>query len=502
MKSNFIILICILLLLLVGCRGEEKAAAPTPALETVKKAPAKPQLPGCMGCHEDVQLDNNHNIACTDCHQGNNDTTEKTIAHKGLIAAPADPVNMAATCGKCHPEQILVCSQSLHFTLKNAVNRVRSHFGIEPVLNGLTEIPDSLRPKNKQEIVDDMLRRRCLRCHVYTAGDRYPYVQRGTGCAACHLQYTDGKLQNHSFTPPSERQCLSCHYGNHVGSDFIGRYEHDFNWEYRTPYTTKEPYVRPYGVELHQLVPDIHGQRGLTCLDCHNGKELSGKQESISCEDCHSPDPTLPPPLNNVRTERDQLILTTVTDGKDHRIPKLKHPAHVEYKGRVACQVCHAQWGFNDRSTHLMLSYSDEVDAWERLTVQSSSEVETFLEHNLYSDEDELEPAMLDTINGRRKSGIWYLGFTQRRWEDILIDRDSDGIIKVFRPILDLRLSAVDEDGEVLFDNLKGTGSGLRPYTPHTTGPAGLFYEQRFLHLLKTQQAKADPEQKKDLPQQ
>jgi hypothetical protein len=132
-----------------------------------------------------------------------------------------------------------------------------------------------------------------------------------------------------------------------------------------------------------------------------------------------------------------------------------------------------------------MLSYSDEITAWERLTVQSSSEVETFLEHNLYSDEDELATTMVDSISGQSKAGIWYLGFTQRRWEDILIGQDDDGIIKVFRPILDLRLSAVDEDDDVLFDNLKGTGSGLLPYTPHTTGPAGLFYEKRFLHLLK-----------------
>ena len=109
---------------------------------------------------------------------------------------------------------------------------------------------------------------------------------------------------------------------------------------------------------------------------------------------------------------------------------------------------------------------------------------------------------MLDSIKGRSKPGIWYLGFTQRRWEDILIDRDSDGIIKVFRPILDLRISAVDEDGDVLFDNLKGTGSGLLPYTPHTTGPAGLFYEQRFLHLLQKQAAKAGSGQEKYLPPQ
>ena len=480
------ILTAFLLLALVGCRDEERTAPPPAGPATVTETPASPHLPGCTGCHYDIQPDSNHNLACTACHLGKNDAAEKDIAHTGLVSTPASPANMIATCGKCHPEQTSGCSQSLHFTLKNAVNRVRSHFGIEPALTDLTEIPESTHPpQNKKELVNDMLRRRCLRCHVYTAGDRYPYVQRGTGCAACHLLYTDGILESHSFTIPTERQCLSCHYGNHVGNDFAGSYEHDFNWEYRTPYTTRAPFARPYGVEQHQLAPDVHRQRGLTCLDCHSGRELAGSQQIIRCEDCHAPAPATPPPLKNVRAEEDQLILTTVTDGKELRIPGLTHPAHAKYKGRVSCQVCHAQWGFNDRATHLMLSYSDEITAWERLTVQSSSEVETFLEHNLYSDEDELATTMVDSISGQSKAGIWYLGFTQRRWEDILIGRDDDGIIKVFRPILDLRLSAVDEDDDVLFDNLKGTGSGLLPYTPHTTGPAGLFYEERFLHLLK-----------------
>ena len=146
MKSNFIILFSILLLMLVGCRDENKTAAPAPAPEMVKETDAKPGLPGCKGCHQDVQPDDNHNFGCTDCHQGNNDTTEKDLAHKGLITAPAAPDKMSAACGECHPEQISGCSQSLHFTVANAVNRVRSHFGIEPVLTGLTEIPDSLRP--------------------------------------------------------------------------------------------------------------------------------------------------------------------------------------------------------------------------------------------------------------------------------------------------------------------------------------------------------------------
>ncbi len=482
MKSNFIILTVLLLLPLIGGSDEESAAAPIPEPVTAETTQTQPRLSGCRRCHKAVQLDSNHNLSCTRCHQGNENATDKAHGHQGLVAAPA---NMDAACSTCHRQQNSSCSQSLHFTLKNVINGVRSHFSIEPPLNSLTEIPESARPQNKEQLVDDMLRRRCLRCHVYTSGDSYPYVQRGTGCAACHMQYTDGKLDSHSFTAPSERQCLSCHYGNHVGSDFVGSYEQDYNWEYRTPYTTKEPFSRPYGVELHRLTPDIHKQRGLTCLDCHGGGQLSGKRAPVSCEDCHSPAPASPLPLKNLRRHNKQLILKAL-DGRDHPVPAISHPAHSAYKGQVACQVCHAQWAFNDGSSHLLLSYSDDVDPWDRLTVQSSSEVENFLEHNLYSDEDELETSMLDSINGRRKPGIWYLGFSQRRWEDILIDRDTDGIIKVFRPILDLRISAVDEDEDVLFDNLKGEGKGLQPYTPHTTGPAGLFYEQRFLHLLDT----------------
>ena len=495
MRDNFIILIAVwpilLLPALVGCRGEEEKIVPVPAQETAQAPPVKPRLPGCKGCHGAVQLDDNHNFVCTDCHLGNNDTSDKELAHKGFIADPANPVNMAVTCGKCHADQIESCSQSLHFTVQKPVNLVRSHFGIEPPLADLTEIPENGRPQNKAQLVDDMLRRRCLRCHVYTAGDSYPYVQRGTGCAACHLQFTDSKLESHSFILPKERQCLSCHYGNHVGADFLGMYEHDYNWEYRTPYTTRQPFMRPYGVELHQLVSDIHQQRGLTCLDCHNKGEMSGRQNPIRCEDCHSPAHDTVPILTNVRVEADQLILQGRIDGKDHPIPPLTHPAHAKYNDRVACQVCHAQWAFNDRPTHLLLSYTDDVDPWDRLTVQSSSHVETFLEHNLYSMEDELDTTMPDSISGQNKAGIWYMGYGMRRWEDILIRRDVDGIIKVFRPILDLRLSAVDEDDERIFDNLKGNSDGLLPYTPHTTGPAGMFYERRFFHLLEATAAEA-----------
>ena len=509
MKHYFTLFVLFFLIQLFGCQEEEKKLPPAPPSETeptaqpVKKTVIPPHAPGCQSCHDEIQLDSNHNFACIVCHQGNNTTNEKKIAHQGVISQAAGPTMMEKNCGKCHVEQLERCGQSGHFTMSNAVNLVRKHFGLS-LLKGITDIPeDEGRPQTREALVNDLLRRQCLRCHVYSKGDDYPSVRRGKGCAACHMQYIDGQLTgkeegkakaNHAFIRPTKQQCLSCHYANHVGSDFDGAYEQDYHWSYRTPFVTRASFSRPYGVELHNLAPDIHQQRGMTCLDCHTGAEMSGEKPSVQCVDCHAPESSSSPDPVNLRTEGEQLFLSIQGDEQERLVPRLQHPAHSTYKEQVSCQVCHAQWAYNDGTTHLLLSYSENVDPWDRLAVQSSSAVERFVEHNLYTEEDELAPALPDQITGEQKPGIWYTGFTQRRWEDILVDKDTDGIIKVFRPLLDLRLSAIDEDDEIIadFDNLKGKDTGLRPYTPHTTGPAGLFYEQRFLHLLAGQDEEPD----------
>ncbi|MFP7753094.1 hypothetical protein ACLG6S_00290 [Thermodesulfobacteriota bacterium B35] len=491
MNRNFVLLLTVLLLCLTGCRDEQPGKAPSGPAPAQEPAPQPPPRPGCRGCHGELQIDAGHDFACTDCHDGDNTTADRDRAHAGLVARPAHPDRMARRCGRCHEKQVQGCEDSLHFTLKKAVNLVRQHFGANAKLDRLTEIPVSESPANRIELVDDMLRRRCLRCHVYSPGDNYAYVRRGTGCAACHLEYADGHLQSHVFLArPADRQCLSCHYANRVGADFHGRFEHDFNWEYRTPYTTRQPFIRPYGVEYHDLSPDIHQQRGMICIDCHSGETLMATGgRRITCRTCHAWQPgDRKPELGNIRVEDGSLVLTGRGDGARHQVVPFRDPAHEKYGRKVACQVCHAQWIYNDSTTSLLRSDTDDYEMWDRLTVQSDSWVEAFLDHNLYSDEDELEPAMPDGITGEMRPGIWYLGYGQRRWEDFIIRRDRQGVIRIFRPILDLRLSFMDEDEMVRFDNLRGRDDGLRPYTPHTTGPAGMFYRQRFSDLLQQDQ--------------
>lgn len=481
--SPYLLFLCVSVLLCVSGCTEEKQPAST-----------------CLTCHE-AMVDSSHQMmTCTDCHKGNDKATEVADAHQSFVAQPSHPDNMQAICAECHQTQVNTLPHSLHYTQKNLVNLVRTSFGAKKDVSSLLAIPVSNPPQNSLELSEDLLRRRCLRCHLFSSGDDYSATKHGTGCAACHLTYEAGKLSSHTFTAtPQDKACLSCHYGNRVGFDYHGRFEHDFNHEYRTPYNAADTTDRPYGVDYHDLAADIHQQRGMVCIDCH-GAELMQKEgpqspqgapktDSRSCISCHDAALlTIDMPAGVTSTSKGFSF--TSKSGSAHPLPVMSHPAHDHYQA-VACQVCHAQWSFNDTEIHLLRSDLDEYDAWARLTVQGSSEVEMLLEHNLNYDNEELPPEMSDKISGDMRLGIWYKGFLMRRWEGPLLGRAANGTIQVVRPKLKLTLSWIDEDDEVRFDSIPSLApdEGMRPYTPHTTGPAGIFYEQRlrdFLFLEKT----------------
>ena len=450
---------------------------------------------GCKACHS-MELDSAHNdMPCTACHDGRDDTEDKDSGHKHLIKNPAHPDHMARTCGQCHEQQVKSTAHSLHFTVKNKVNLVRKAFGAKNSLNSLTDIPVMDSPETVLDLADDLLRRRCLRCHPYFSGDQYPATARGTGCASCHLEFYEGKLVSHSFMKtPGDPQCLQCHYGNWVGFDYYGRYEHDLNEEYRTPYTTKQDYFRPFGVEFHQLSPDIHQQKGLVCVDCHGGEELmTDGNYKIRCGDCHDREKISTTALTkNIQYNKteDSYLLISAKDGKQHRIPLLEHPAHKKYSKLANCQVCHAQWAFNDKGVHLMRNDLDEYDDFSRLSVQGSFEVEKILTNNLDFDKEEIDNKMSDKITGEQKPGLWHKGYEIRRWENISIGRDENGRLQVVRPLLDLYLSWVDEEENVRFDSVPAnmTRDKFVPYVPHTTGKAGLYYQDRIRRFLDSEQ--------------
>lgn len=482
--QKFIAAIALLLILLLpGCTREEPEKAPGD--ETSRPATARtiPAKPGCRSCHPYFLTGTHGDLSCVSCHNGDNQTADLQSAHRDLISRPADPANMGDKCGGCHQETAEVES-SRHYTLDNEVNLVRRHFGADQDLKSLLDIPETAQPATPLELADDLLRRRCLRCHVYYEGDDYSQVLHGTGCAACHLEYRDGKPVSHEFLAlPSDDRCLSCHYANRVGSDYYGRFDHDFKLEYRTPYQPEGYYPpRPYAVEQHSLAPDIHQLAGMTCSDCHFDMHGGKTMKTIGCATCHL-NRGEPPAAPHLTIEEGGLFIITRRDKRKIAVPRATDPAHARYGDQVACTVCHAQWSYTDTDTHLLRIDHDEYDEWDDLYIQDSSEVEVLLLNSIYGDEI-LEPVMTDKISGLKKPGLWLKGFKIRRWADPIIDFDRAGRLQVMRPILDLHMSWVDARQEPVFDSVSGTTTALQPFTPHTTGKAGAFYHRRISKLL------------------
>ncbi len=433
---------------------------------------------GCLTCHH-YELASHNQLSCVACHNGNDQAATREVAHIGLNPTPAAPDRMQEKCGPCHPRQTTGINKSRHFTLSGEVNPVRRHFGADQDLASALEIQPSAAPSTPLELADDLLRRRCLRCHVFYQGDDYGETRHGIGCAACHLDYRDGKLVSHRFLGvPDDRRCLACHYGNRVGGDYYGFFEHDLKYDYRTPFQIDGSYpARPYSVEEHRLQPDIHRQAGLSCLDCHGGLH-QGAATTISCATCHSWSPGQPLPSSNLLEKDGQLQLKLLAKDRLLPVPRATDPAHDRFGSEVDCAVCHAQWSYNDRATHLLRIDVEDYQDWSDLIVQGSSEVESSLLNGLYGDQEEA-PGMTDKFTGARRLGLWLKTYEMRRWENPPLGRDGRGRLRVLRPSLDLHLSWVDEQGQTVFDSINGPESGMRPYTPHTIGKAGTFYRQR-----------------------
>lgn len=472
---------------LIACSAEpENKPAADNSSESRQQKSQKQESRECLDCHDYKPDPIHEEIECAGCHQGQSPAPSRQKAHNNLVGQPSHPDHMAENCGGCHSDLVKRNRTSAHFTLAGEINTVRQAYGANSTIANLKEIPVADSPATPLELADDLLRRRCLHCHVYWPGDPYSETLHGTGCAACHLEYRAGELESHKFlAQPTDQQCLHCHYGNHVGADYYGLYEHDFHWAYRTPYRrdglTPD---RPYGVENHQLSPDIHQEAGLACIDCHNGRELMSDdpEAGISCLSCHQKQNEEAEDRDNLELKDGRLLLTTKMTGEVIEVPSLKHPAHEKYQGKISCHACHSKWSYNDVGTHLIRLDIQDYEPWGNLEVQSNFEAEAQITDALYGAGEYPYPFMQDKITGQSSRGLWLKSFELRRWESPVYCRDELGVLQVCRPVLDLHLSWVNQEEEVIFDAVTpehAPDKGLLPYAPHTIGHAGPFFRQR-----------------------
>ena len=402
----------------------------------------------CKNCHK-IEVDKSHSLACTKCHKGDSNKYNKAGAHKGLITHPASIRNAKFFCEPCHKKETNSVIKSTHYTLENEIKEIWTAFFPKSNPPSITQLKGISFPNNKKELLMDLLARRCLRCHVYYEGDDYEGTYRGLGCASCHMD--SGKKKSHIFHKPKVANCLSCHYGNFVGWDFVGRFEKDYPEDFRAPLKNGRHLKRRYAIEWIDMSADIHFQKGLTCIDCHTGKEFhpeKGKIGVISCKGCHK----------------------SISNRFGHQNSNFK----------ISCGSCHAKWGFYDFGQDLLRIDDPDPEDWSFLKVQTSSEIE--MQKN----------SMTDKIHGNEYRGIWLKGYIKRRWWPVILGISKSGEIDVIRPILDISISYLNQDDEVLFEKIRPiksqTFSPLQnklsskkanniwlPYTPHTIGKADIF---------------------------
>ncbi len=456
-------------------------------------------------------MDPSHAVACVRCHRGKPDSDDEKTAHEGLIADPGDLTIVEETCGKCHPDEVRRVKVSAMALAPRMINHTRFAFGgqqtPEPVYGTVACPPIKQIPTfaDSSNLGDDLLRRSCLRCHLYTKGSSRPGEHRGVGCSACHVPYPnsdDGKPGRHLILRSTGvNACLKCHNANHVGADYVGLFEKDFERGFRSPFVKGHQAPTIYGAEQHRLVSDVHFRAGMECMDCHTIDEVHGtgnlpdspqNRVTVSCRSCHV-DSNHPAVL---KQENGQLMLLR---GKGRVIPAWKPdvtphqvPDHVK---KLRCSACHAAWSFQDYGLHLMLEEWADYWKWSKTAGQNDPQVQELLRRNVGTyaelvppksgpvpdkpaDQWEL-PVSHDWLTGEIQPGIWFRGLTARRWASPPLGRDHTGAVSIMRPMHQYVVSHVDKDDNLLVDRqIPRTGAGhpaliFNPYVPHTIAAAG-----------------------------
>lgn len=273
---------------------------------------------GCQYCHEGMSgFSPSHNpeaIGCVSCHLGNSFTIDRELAHSGMIKIPGNLETAHLSCGTvdCHPGISERVENSIMNTMSGVVTVNRFVFGEESDLNKLANIKYI-----GNSAADTHLRNLCASCHTGNEKTEYGPItelSRGGGCNACHLNYTEESENDLSLLVTSigdssiikfhpsltlevtNNHCFGCHSrSGRISTSYEGWHETQILKE-NFPNDGKHRLLED-GRVFEFVIADVHHERGMECIDCHNSYELMGdgnlyahqnEQTTIECEDCHS----------------------------------------------------------------------------------------------------------------------------------------------------------------------------------------------------------------------
>ncbi len=268
----------------------------------------------CLNCHSGTKgYSEYHNpelIGCISCHLGNPNTLDKDDSHKGMVLIPGNLADAAATCGKCHPNELSKIENSLMTTNSGLV-------AVDKYIFGEADSPDShYHIKDiKNSPADKHIRDLCANCHLGAEKKEYGEItqmSRGGGCNACHLNYSEeakkdlvnylssDKKEIPKFHPSTDifvknEHCYGCHSrSSRISTNYEGWQETMLSAaeiKNLSGYKTVED-KRVY----KYIEEDIHHTKGMLCIDCHSSHEVMGTGKKYShaeqavtlkCADCH-----------------------------------------------------------------------------------------------------------------------------------------------------------------------------------------------------------------------
>ncbi len=365
----------------------------------------------CNTCHKDYSVSHPVKLNCTQCHVILKKVEE---GHPNVVKDPGD-LKAKVVCGGCHKEIVGYVKSSVMATAVREIAYTRFEWGAQntpdfiyatEAVAGYKKIPSF---ESSGMLVDDFLRKKCLRCHLFVETKN-----RAKGCGACHMN-----KKSHAFIKrPTTKKCLSCHKFNRVGQDFVGLFERDYNDVYY--FFSQDHY--------HHLLPDIHYEKGFSCVDCHSAQEIMMGKTKIKCVDCH-------------KYKR---------NNKAHKIK-----AH----DKLRCSACHSLWSFQDYGPYVIREDNPDWIKWGHLLNQFDPQLKKLAKRG--------EDSMMDWIDGKKKKGVWFIGWYIRLWETPPLGVDENKKVCVLRPDYAFYVSYTDEAGRVVIDNKKMIPV-VNCYTPHT----------------------------------
>jgi len=368
----------------------------------------------CLVCHSKKHEDPGgvhraEALGCSSCHLGDPLAYDKDRAHAGMEPEPGALATVDRTCGqpRCHAREAARVQTSLMARGAGIIAVDRWVFGEQQTPDG-TQTMMQLLARKEPTPAEDHLRKLCAGCHLHSRkGNRDDAIRGiGSGCAACHYTSLAPNTASGPVDPVQhgpvdarvpDKRCLGCHSrSGRVSLSYQGLAE-------VKPAQAKDcrrPATLHDGRPACLVTPDVHHEKGLTCVDCHlhtdlmgDGKERLHKEDQVevTCEACHPPADEGPGPgpgsgavredpitedllrlrkqrrgtgepgrrgrrgtlLWNVRAEAGEAgkagkgwVMIAKASGKRHTLKPTPADANHRLKGheRLSCQACHSTW--------------------------------------------------------------------------------------------------------------------------------------------------------------